>query len=150
MSITIHAQSDYPKINSKTSFDDLLAAVMNSNQTPEPPLNPSCPASANHAVARCTRAYADAMQSATEQRKHHYDATKEAKNAYRQAMPPLSGHENICDFIACVAHGILIEAISGSDGARLLYAAQVAHTALNVPAQSRKPTPASKSTSETS
>ena len=65
-------------------------------------------------------------------------------------MPPLSGHENICDFIACVAHGILIEAISGSDGARLLYAAQVAHTALNVPAQSRKPTPASTSTSETS
>jgi hypothetical protein len=64
-------------------------------------------------------------------------------------MPPLSGHENIRDFIACVAQGILIEAISGSDGARLLYAAQVAHTALNIPAQSRKSTPVSKSAPET-
>jgi hypothetical protein len=149
MSITIHAQSDYPKITSKTSLDELLAAVMNSNQTPEQLPDPSCSASANHAVARCTQAHADAMQSAIDRHKHPYDAAKEAKNAYRQAMPPLSGHENIRDFIACVAQGILIEAISGSDGARLLYAAQVAHTALNIPAQSRKSTPVSKSAPET-
>jgi hypothetical protein len=43
-------------------------------------------------------------------------------------MPPLSGDENIRDFIACTAHGMLIDAISGTDAARLLYAAQVAHT----------------------
>ena len=149
MSITIHAQSDYPKITSKTSLDQLLTAVMNSNQTPHPLPDSSCPASANHTVARCTQAYADAMQSAIDRDKHQYEAAKEARSAYRQAMPPLSGHENIRDFIACVAHGILIEAISGSDGARLLYAAQVAHTALNAPAQSRKSTPASKPASET-
>jgi hypothetical protein len=148
MSITIRAQSDYPRITSKTSLDELLVAVMNSNQTPEPLLDPSCPASANPAVARCTHAYADAMQSAIDRRKHEYDAAKEAGNAYRQAMPPLSGHENIRDFIACVAHGMLIEAISGSDGARLLYAAQVAHCALNAPSQSRKSTPSSKPASD--
>ena len=144
MSITIHAQSDLPRITSKTSLDQLLTAVMNSNQTPQPLPDPSCPASANHAVARCTQAYADAMQSAIDRDEHQYDAAKAAKNAYRHAMPPLSGHENIRDFIACVAQGILIEAISGSDGARLLYAAQVAHIALNAPAQFRKSIPASE------
>jgi hypothetical protein len=149
MSITIHAQSDHPRITSKTSLDELLVSVMNSNQTPEPLLDLSCPASANHAVARCTQAYADAMQSAIDRRRHQYDAGKEAGNAYRQAMPPLSGHENIRDFIACVAQGMLIEVISGSDGARLLYAAQVAHSALNAPSQSRKSIPASKSASDT-
>jgi hypothetical protein len=44
-------------------------------------------------------------------------------------MPPLSGPENIRDFIACVAHAMLIGAILGPDGARLLYAAQVAYQA---------------------
>jgi hypothetical protein len=35
-------------------------------------------------------------------------------------MPQLSGQENIRDFIACVAYGMLIKAITGPDGARLL------------------------------
>jgi hypothetical protein len=149
MSETIHAQiSEYPTINSKTTLDALSQAVKSSDRPSTPLPDPSCPASANPAVARCTQAYADAMESALDRGRHQYDVTREAGNAYRQAMPPLSGHENIRDFIACVAHGMLIDAISGPDGARLLYAAQVAHSALNSPSQSRKPTPTPNPASE--
>jgi hypothetical protein len=95
---------------------------------------------ANAVVTRCIEAYADAMKDAVEHRKHHYDAAKEAGRAFRQRMPPLSGHENIRDFIACVAQGILMDVISGSDGARLLYAAQVAHSAMTPAPHSRKST----------
>ena len=42
-------------------------------------------------------------------------------------------------FIACVAYGMLIEAISGCDGARLLYAAQVAQSALRTPPGPQNP-----------
>lgn len=52
--------------------------------------------------------------------------------------PPLSGADNIRDFIACVAHGMLIAAIEGPAGARLLYAAQVAHCTLEKPQISRR------------
>jgi hypothetical protein len=46
-----------------------------------------------------------------------------------RAMPPLDSPENIRGFIACVAHGILMEAISPFACNRLLYAAQAAVTA---------------------
>ena len=54
------------------------------------------------------------------------NASRAASEAFRLATPPLVGAENIRDFIACVAHGILIGVIGGNDGARLLYAGQVA------------------------
>jgi hypothetical protein len=54
-----------------------------------------------------------------------FSASRDAAPAYRRAMPPLSGQKNIPDFIACVAHGMLIGAIDGKDGTKLLYAAQV-------------------------
>jgi hypothetical protein len=41
-------------------------------------------------------------------------------------MPPLSGADNIRDFVACVAHGLLLGVLSDSECTRLLYAAQVA------------------------
>ncbi|MGA3136215.1 MAG: hypothetical protein ABSC88_09505 [Terracidiphilus sp.] len=53
-------------------------------------------------------------------------AAQEAGTAYCVAMPPLSGYENIRDFIACTAHGILIGAIPAQKSGQLLYAAQVA------------------------
>jgi hypothetical protein len=52
-----------------------------------------------------------------------------AHKAFRKSLPPLTGRENIQNFIACVAHGMLIGAILSPDGARLLYAAQVAMAA---------------------
>jgi hypothetical protein len=58
---------------------------------------------------------------------------------YLEAMPPLCGHENICEFIACLAHGMLIHVIEGAESTRLLYAAQVVHsTVKSTPKNSSK------------
>ncbi|HEX3894242.1 MAG TPA: hypothetical protein VHW46_16830 [Terracidiphilus sp.] len=57
------------------------------------------------------------------------DGIKNCRNAYREAMPPLVYEANIRDFIACVAHGILIDVLSLEESSKLLYAAQVAASA---------------------
>jgi len=88
--------------------------------------------SANQAVAACCAAWSsayNAVVSATSGPiENRNKASHNAAEAYRRAMPTLSGPQSIGDFIACVAHGMLVEAISGSDGTKLLYAAQVAST----------------------
>ena len=53
-----------------------------------------------------------------------------AQLAYALSIPPLTGADSIGDFIACVTHGMLPGAIPGSDATRLLYAAQIAHSAV--------------------
>jgi hypothetical protein len=101
---------------------------------------PAFAASLNPAIARCCEAWTQTFDDRTAMglSSPEYHAHK----SYRQAMPPLSGAENIRDFIACTAHGMLIGAIASDDGARLLYAAQVARGAL--PSQSAaKKTPKS-------
>jgi hypothetical protein len=118
-----------PTINSRTKLDDLLQAVA-AIPRPQPP-DPNIPSSENPSVLRCTLAYNATFQSAIESGKSNYTATQLAEKAFRRALPPLSGQQNITDFIACIAQGMLMEAISGTDGARLLYAAQVAHQAQN-------------------
>ena len=65
-------------------------------------------------------------------------AAHRAGPAYCKAMPPLSGYESIRDFIACAAHGILIEAIPQKRGNQILYAAQVALASLNYEPKPRK------------
>lgn len=62
-------------------------------------------------------------------------ANNAANRAYRRAMPVLTGYDNVRDFIACAAHGVLIGALTKEDGTALLYAAQVA---LGVANQNRK------------
>jgi hypothetical protein len=114
-----------PKITTRTTLDGLISAI-SSVPKPQPP-NLSIPAAANPAVVRCCQAYAHALKTATQQGKSRYSASSDAEKAYREAMPPLSGPSNIRDFVACVTHAMLIKAINGSEGTRLLYAAQVAH-----------------------
>jgi hypothetical protein len=58
------------------------------------------------------------------------DAAADASKAYPNAMPLLSGAEDIGDFTACVAHGVLIDAFTPQMNTQLLYAAQVAISAL--------------------
>jgi len=69
-----------------------------------------------------------ALRAAKERGRSEFGAANDAEAAYRRVMPPLSGAENIRDFVACVAHGMILGAFTGPTGARLLYAAQVAHT----------------------
>lgn len=78
----------------------------------------------NPAVARCLDAWEQVYNDLVAKGKScpSIDAAK----AYCKAMPPLSGYENIRDFIACTAQGILIGAIDATRSSKLLYAAQVA------------------------
>jgi hypothetical protein len=96
--------------------------------------------SANPAIAKCSRAWKNIYQKEIANGTYEGSAANRAGQAYRRLMPPLSGQENIRDFIACVAYGLLIGAIEEKCGAKLLYAAQVAHTTLR--GQSSPPQPA--------
>jgi hypothetical protein len=59
-----------------------------------------------------------------------YDAKEEAAATYRDTMPSFSSRESIQCFIACVAYGVIFEAFTESLSSKLLYAAQVAISAL--------------------
>jgi hypothetical protein len=50
--------------------------------------------------------------------------------AYRTVMPEPIGRRNIKNFIACVVHGMAIQAITPEEGKNLLYAARTATLAI--------------------
>ncbi|MGA3161091.1 MAG: hypothetical protein ABSC77_07720 [Terracidiphilus sp.] len=99
-------------------------------QTIPTPIEASEPidASANPAVARCMSAWKHVNQRELAKGKSEGMAAHYADQAYRRALPPLSGQDNIRDFIACVAYGLLIDAINNKTGPKLLYAAQIAYS----------------------
>jgi len=84
-------------------------------------------AATNPGVARCVCAWIRVNKAERAKGKDKYDASKAADRAYLDAMPPLSGDENIRDFIACVTQAMLADIILESSGSKLLYAAQVAY-----------------------
>ena len=97
---------------------------------------PKAPAHSNPVVARCCSAWDQAFQQAHALGKGEISACLDAAKAYRQNLPALDNSDVIRDFIACVTQGMLLGAIEGTDGTRLLYAAQVANTTLRT--QSKK------------
>lgn len=97
----------------------------------------SSPARQLPAVAVCCQAWEAAFLKSYSRDKKDYLARSRANKAYLNSMPPLSGYQSICDFIACTAHGIAIAAIEDADGDRLLHAAQIALTALAKQPKSR-------------
>ena len=103
-----------------------LASSNHSNQ----PSAQNIPTIGNLAVVCCLEAYERAYKSWLAKDGNRYAATDYAGRLYRAAMPAPSGRDGIRDFIACVAHGVLIGAISATDSKVLLYAAQVAQSAL--------------------
>ena len=92
-------------------------------EDPEAALYPSLK---NPAVALCTELWQKTHAATMEQTKSPYTADRCAAKVFRMAMPPLSGYQNICDFIACAGYGMLLGAIKEANGSKLLYAAQVA------------------------
>lgn len=102
-----------------------------SNQTSAPvPEGPTKASSPRPAIRRCCNAWQRAFDADMAKRKPDICAEIFARGpacaAYCNAMPMLSGFDGIRDFIACVAHGVLIEAIPEKRAGHLLYAAQVA------------------------
>ncbi len=99
------------------------------------------PSFANAAVAHCCKAWKKAFRAAINDDLPDYKAAVKAGETYRATMPPLSTSDGCLDFIACVAQGILLGAISESESSKLLYAAQVALTASRNELNSRKSSP---------
>jgi hypothetical protein len=98
----------------------------------------SSPALENTAVAHCCEVWEFTRRQALNEGRSNVLARVAAHKAFQKAIPPLTGLENIQNFIACVAHGMLIGAILSPDGARLLYAARVAKSAAHSPATQPK------------
>jgi hypothetical protein len=84
----------------------------------------------NLAVTLCEKSFETALTKAKEEGRSNSEIRVIGKIAYCHAMPRPSGASNIRDFIACVLYGMSVDIISGPEGTRLLYGAQVAHTAL--------------------
>jgi hypothetical protein len=72
------------------------------------------------------------MEEARAQNLDKYQIKERGEQAYRDALPHLSGYENIRDFIACISQGMITEDIHRIEGPGLLYAAQVAISALRL------------------
>jgi hypothetical protein len=73
-----------------------------------------------------------------------YLADNDPSLAYRSNMPQPTTREAIQEYIACVLHGIAIEAIDQACGTKLLYGAQVAVGVLPKPEKEKRthtPTP---------
>jgi hypothetical protein len=87
-------------------------------------LDPALPSYS--AVHRCSDAWNNSFKSEAMKREPYGPALRGARMAYVKAMPPLIGFDNIRDYVACVAQGVVLGAISESQASRLLYAAQVA------------------------
>jgi hypothetical protein len=90
----------------------------------------SNPALANPAVARCCAAWKRTYDAEVRSGTHFVVAEYEASKVYRYNMPPLTGYQEIADYITCVTYGMAMAAIVTKEGTRLLYAAQVALAAL--------------------
>lgn len=80
----------------------------------------------NPAVARCTDAWTQTYQNEFARTRSEALAQHAARRAFSSAMPPLIGRDNVRDFIACCAQGVLLGALDPQKSAKLLYAAQVA------------------------
>jgi hypothetical protein len=108
---------------------------------PLPALDPN-PRQAKAAIKRCCaawqRAYDAYLEGTHGSGTDKMFAAHHAGPAYCRAMPPLAGYDSIRDFVACAAHGILIDAIPQNRANQLLYAAQVALASLNYEPKPRK------------
>jgi hypothetical protein len=127
-----------PKLSTKSTSELSLVEAI-----PLPALDPNPNSKKGRiAIKRCCaawkRAYVAYMKGKDGSSTTRIFAAHDAGPAFCKAMPPLLGYENIRDFIACAAHGILINAISEKRANQLLYAAQVALVALNCKPKPRK------------
>jgi hypothetical protein len=89
-------------------------------------------------VEVCVGSYLSASQQMLDKKLSHDAITRAGKIAYCEVLPRLSDAVSIREFIACVVHGMAIGAIPSSEGTRLLYGAQVAHSALPSPKHHKK------------
>ncbi len=91
-----------------------------------------CRASDNPSIGRCIRAYNRAYRQKLkelEDGERDNEAVDDGKESYLRALPPLTGAENIRDFIACVTYARIIEIICQKEAENLFAAAKIALSA---------------------
>jgi hypothetical protein len=88
------------------------------------------PALKNPSIACCHFAWERGYRAGMKATKSRMLARKFARDAFCQALPALSGLENIGNFLACVAFAMATGVFVDGDGAELLESAQVALDAL--------------------
>jgi hypothetical protein len=111
--------------------------------TPGPALALSTPKTA---IRRCCAAWQRAFNAYVEQRGKGDGLDKlfaaiDAGEAYCNAMPMLAGQDGVRDFLACVAHGILIGAIPHEKSSHLIAAARVTLAANQRERKPQNPSP---------
>ena len=92
----------------------------------------------NEAILRCCNAWNETYVAKTVAGEPIVASALAANEAFRNAMPPLSGPQNICDFIACVGQGMIIGAICNIQADDLLNAAKIALRASQIAAIDQK------------
>jgi hypothetical protein len=104
------------------------------------------------ALRRCCaafdRAYKAKFEECKDDREADFLARTVGQKAFLDAMPMLVGLDGIRGFVACTAHGILINAIPKERASQLLYAAQVALATLRYEPKTT-PVPARKASTPT-
>ena len=103
------------------------------NDSDESP-NPDT-AHGNRAIHRCIRAWNRAYNKVLptlDEDASDYEAIKAGNLAYLRAMPPLVGHENIANFLACVAFAQMNEFIYRKEATEMRATAKVALAALRL------------------
>jgi hypothetical protein len=96
----------------------------------------SNPSLQNPAVIHCVQAWKTAQTSSLASGRSAYRSGADGVSAYCAAMPPLSGYQNICDFIVCVGYALTARLIPEDISTKYLYAAQVALS--TIPARDKK------------
>jgi hypothetical protein len=84
------------------------------------------------AVARCCKAWNRAFKAQLKGGTSPISIRLRASEAYREAMPPLTSPQNLCDFIACVAHAVTVKAMCMEHAASLMHAAGMASRAFKL------------------
>jgi hypothetical protein len=103
---------------------------------PAPETDPQIPDDpATEAVSHCINAYNAAYEECRNSnggpgKASTYQCEKEGGIAFRDSLPTLSSRQDILNFIACVAEGVLLEAIPENTSSKLIYAAHAALRAL--------------------
>jgi hypothetical protein len=103
------------------------------------------PSQRNAAVLRCCAARDLVLAEPRTRELEKYAASRLGAAAYMQAIPDLSGYENIRDFIACITHGLVTGDVSPIESSTFFYAAQVATGVLRrEPKESEEPKAAAR------
>ncbi len=89
--------------------------------------------SAGKIIASCMRSWNYAHNKRAENKNSTaWECEKAGNKAFLKALPLLSGHKNICDFIACISYASLADIISDSDATHHMANARVALAALSL------------------